>query len=143
MKNSQAKSKQRISGYGEDFIAKREADAMLDMVVYEASRIDSRFLEPACGNGSFLAEILRRKMASLKSRCGKAPGDYEMSAIIALTSIYGAEMLPDNAQECRQRCTNTSPLQDFSEPWTDENLYSKYGLTVAEIAFIESMIRPL
>jgi site-specific DNA-methyltransferase (adenine-specific) len=35
------------------------------------------------------------------------------------------------------------PLQDFSHPWTDEMLYKKYGLTDEEIAFIESMIRPM
>lgn len=35
------------------------------------------------------------------------------------------------------------PIQDFSEPWTDEKLYAKYGLTDDEIAFIESMIRPM
>jgi site-specific DNA-methyltransferase (adenine-specific) len=35
------------------------------------------------------------------------------------------------------------PLQDFSKPWTDEELYKKYGLTDEEIQFIESMIRPM
>ena len=35
------------------------------------------------------------------------------------------------------------PLQDFSHPWTDEMLYKKYGLSDEEIAFIESMIRPM
>ena len=35
------------------------------------------------------------------------------------------------------------PLQDFSEPWTDEKLYKKYNLTKEEIGFIESMIRPM
>jgi len=35
------------------------------------------------------------------------------------------------------------PPQDFSRPWTDADLYAKYALTDEEIAFIESMIRPM
>ena len=42
-----------------------------------------------------------------------------------------------------QRTFTLVPLQDFSKPWTDEELYKKYGLTDEEIQFIESMIRPM
>ncbi|NLD31161.1 MAG: SAM-dependent DNA methyltransferase [Trichococcus flocculiformis] len=101
--NRQAKSKQRIADHGEVFTAEREVNAMLDLVKQETERIDSRFLEPACGNGNFLAEILRRKLAVVKSRYGKNADDYERYAIIAVTSIYGVEILQDNAQECRER----------------------------------------
>ena len=101
--NKQAKSKQRIADHGEVFTAEREVNAMLDLVKQETERIDSRFLEPACGNGNFLAEILRRKLAVVKSRYGKNANDYERYAVIAVTSIYGVEILQDNAQECRER----------------------------------------
>jgi hypothetical protein len=102
MTKSQTKSKQRVLDHGEVFTAEREVNAMLDLVKQETERIDSRFLEPACGNGNFLAEILRRKLAVVKSRYGKNADDYERYSVIAVTSIYGVDILPDNAQECRE-----------------------------------------
>jgi len=99
----QTKSKQRIADHGEVFTADREVNAMLDLVKQETERIDSRFLEPACGNGNFLAEILRRKLAVVKSRYGKDVDYYERYAVIAITSIYGVDILQDNVQECRER----------------------------------------
>lgn len=103
MKRSQTKSKQRVADHGEVFTSEREVNAMLDLVKHETERIDSRFLEPACGNGNFLAEILRRKLNVVKRRYGKKPFDYERYAVIAVSSIYGVELLPDNTEECRQR----------------------------------------
>jgi len=89
MISSQTRTKQRVADHGEVFTAEREVNAMLDLVKQETERIDSRFLEPACGNGNFLAEILRRKLSVVKSRYGKNPDDYERYAVIAVTSIYG------------------------------------------------------
>jgi hypothetical protein len=100
---SQTKSRKRVADHGEVFTAEREVNAMLDLVKQETERIDSRFLEPACGNGNFLAEILRRKLAIVKSRYGKSPDDYERYAVIAVSSIYGVELLEDNCGECRAR----------------------------------------
>ena len=73
MTKNQTKSKQRVADHGEVFTAEREVNAMLDLVKQETERIDSRFLEPACGTGNFLAEILRRKLVVVKSRYGKNP----------------------------------------------------------------------
>lgn len=101
--NNQTKSKKRVADHGEVFTAEREVNAMLDFVKQETERIDSRFLEPACGDGNFLAEILRRKLAVVKSRYGKHAADYERYAVIAVSSIYGIELLPDNTEECRKR----------------------------------------
>lgn len=103
MDKSQTKSKKRVADHGEVFTAEREVNAMLDLVKQETDRIDSRFLEPACGDGNFLAEILRRKLAVVKSRYGKHPSDYERYAVIAVSSIYGVELLQDNTDECRKR----------------------------------------
>jgi len=103
MNESRTKSKQRVSDHGEVFTAEREVNAMLDLVKQETERIESRFLEPACGDGNFLAEILRRKLSVVKSRYGKNPDDYERYAVIAITSIYGVELLQDNTEECRKR----------------------------------------
>ena len=83
MAKTQTKSKQRVTDHGEVFTAEREVNAMLDLVKQETERIDSRFLEPACGDGNFLAEILRRKLAVVKSRYGKNPANYERYAVIA------------------------------------------------------------
>ncbi len=99
----QVKSKQRVADHGEVFTNEREVNAMLDMVKQETEHIDSRFLEPACGDGNFLAEILRRKLAVVNQRCGKNVRDWEKYAFIAVGSIYGVELLPDNAADCRAR----------------------------------------
>ena len=77
MVSRQVKSKERVANHGEVFTNEREVNAMLDLVKQETERIDSRFLEPACGTGNFLTEILRRKLAVVKKRYGKNPPDYE------------------------------------------------------------------
>lgn len=99
MAEKQVKSRQRVADHGEVFTAEREVRAMCDLVKSETERIESRFLEPACGNGNFLAEVLRRKLAVVKSRYGKNPSDYERYSVLAVTSIYGVDILADNAQE--------------------------------------------
>lgn len=100
---NQVISKQRVSDHGEVFTASREVNAMLDLVKQETERIDSRFLEPACGTGNFLVEILKRKLAIVESRYSKNPLEYERYAILALSSIYGVDILQDNVQTCRDR----------------------------------------
>ena len=99
----QVKSKERVADHGEVFTNEREVNAMLDMVKQETERIDSRFLEPACGDGNFLAEILRRKLAIVKQRYGKSVSEYEKYCFVAVASIYGVELLQDNAADCRTR----------------------------------------
>ena len=99
----QVKSRQRVAAFGEVFTNEREVNAMLDLVKQETERIESRFLEPACGNGNFIAEVLRRKLAVVRSRYRRSPGEYQRYAFLAVSSIYGVEIQPDNAQECRDR----------------------------------------
>jgi SAM-dependent methyltransferase len=99
----QVKSKQRVADHGEVFTSEREVNAMLDLVKQETERIDSRFLEPACGDGNFLAEILRRKLAVVRRKYKKSPIDYEKNAVLAATSIYGVDILQDNVDACRAR----------------------------------------
>ena len=103
MAEKQVKSRQRVMEHGEVFTAEREVKAMCDLVKQETERIESRFLEPACGNGNFLAEVLNRKLAVVKSRYSKSPFDYERYSVLAVTSLYGVDIMPDNAAECRQR----------------------------------------
>lgn len=99
----QVKSKQRVADHGEVFTAEREVKAMCDLVKAETERIDSRFLEPACGEGAFLTEILRRKLLVVKQQYGKNQADYEKYSVIAVTSLYGVDILEDNAEICRQK----------------------------------------
>ena len=99
----QVKSRERVADHGEGFTAEREVNAMLDLVKQETERIDSRFLEPACGDGNFLAEILRRKLNAVETRYKKSAADYEKYAVLAASSIYGVDILQDNVEECRKR----------------------------------------
>jgi SAM-dependent methyltransferase len=101
--NDQVKSKQRVADHGEVFTGKREVNAMLDLVKPETERIESRFLEPACGNGNFLAVILERKLAVVEKRYGKSQLDFERYAVFAVSSLYGIDILPDNVSQCRER----------------------------------------
>lgn len=103
MSDKQIKSRKRIADYGEVFTSEREVNAMLDLVKHETERIESRFLEPACGDGNFLAEILRRKLKVVKKKYRKSPDDYEKNAVLAASSIYGVDILMDNVIACRER----------------------------------------
>ncbi|MCX5751211.1 MAG: SAM-dependent DNA methyltransferase [Candidatus Saganbacteria bacterium] len=99
----QVVSKKRVADHGEVYTANREVNAMLDLVKQETERIDSRFLEPACGTGNFLAEILDRKLRVVGSRYSKNQTDYERYSVVAISSIYGVDILEDNVVECRKR----------------------------------------
>lgn len=101
-------SRERVAAYGEVYTAKREVNAMLNLVKTEAERVDSRFLEPACGRGIFLTEILSRKLiaaekSSAVPRSKKIiPYECEKQFVIAISSIYGVDILHDNIAECRK-----------------------------------------
>ena len=76
---------------------------MLDLVKQETERIESRFLEPACGHGNFLTEILRRKLDVVEDRYKRSQFEYERNGVLAVSSIYGIDLLPDNIKEARVR----------------------------------------
>ena len=95
------KSKHRVADHGEVFTPSWMVEAMLDLVKGETERIDSRFLEPACGSGNFLVPILRRKLAAVELKYGKSDFERRHYALLALMCVYGIELLPDNIVECR------------------------------------------
>jgi hypothetical protein len=95
------KSKQRVADHGEVFTPPWLVEAMLDLVKDETERIDSRFLEPACGSGNFLVQVLRRKLAVVELKYGRSDFERRHFALLAVMSIYGIELLPDNIAECR------------------------------------------
>lgn len=98
---SQVKSKQRVADHGEVFTPAWMVVAMLSLVKDEIERIDSRFLEPACGSGNFLVQILRRKLAAVERKFGKSDFERRHFTLLALMCIYGIELLADNIAECR------------------------------------------
>lgn len=101
--SSQIKSKKRVADHGEVYTAEREVKAMCDLVNDETQRLDSRFLEPACGTGNFLVEILQRKLKVLESGYSKSIFDYEKYSVVVIGSLYGVELLQDNVETCRKR----------------------------------------
>ena len=98
---SLVKSKQRVADHGEVFTPEWKVEAMLDLVKDETERIDARFLEPACGSGNFIVQILRRKLAAVELKYGKSDFERRHYALLALMCIYGIELLADNIAECR------------------------------------------
>ena len=103
MTRAQTKSKERVRKNGEVFTAKREVKSMLDLVKHETEKIDSTFLEPACGDGNFLVEILSRKLKTAIRTAGKNDADFEYLATRAFASIYGVDIMEDNVDEARER----------------------------------------
>lgn len=98
---SLVKSKQRVADHGEVFTPSWLVQAMLDQVGEETERIDSRFLEPACGSGNFMVPVLRRKLHAVDRKFGKSQFEKRHYALLAVMSIYGIELLDDNIAECR------------------------------------------
>jgi hypothetical protein len=95
------KSKARVADHGEVFTPPQLVEAMLDLVKDETERIDSRFLEPACGSGNFLVPVLQRKLAAVERKFGKSDFERRQYALLGLMCIYGIELLADNIAECR------------------------------------------
>ena len=95
------KSKKRVADHGEVFTPAWMVEAMLDLVKEETERIDSRFLEPACGSGNFIVQILKRKLAAVEVKFGKSDFERQHYALLGLMCIYGIELLADNIAECR------------------------------------------
>lgn len=95
------KSKKRVADHGEVFTPDWLVETMLNLVQEETERIDSRFLEPACGDGNFLVPVLRRKLAAVDKRYRSSPFERIHHAVLGLMCIYGVELLKDNAEECR------------------------------------------
>lgn len=95
------KSKQRVADHGEVFTPPWLVEKMLDLVKDETERIDSRFLEPACGSGNFLVPVLQRKLAAVQAKYGRNAFERRHFALLGLMCIYGIELLPDNIAECR------------------------------------------
>jgi hypothetical protein len=132
---SLVKSRQRVADHGEVFTPDWMVEDMLNLVKSESERIDSRFLEPACGSGNFLVAVLRRKLASVQTRYGKSDFEKRHYALLALMSIYGIELLADNVVECRANL-----LDSFDEylGMGDKDRWHEAASNVLEVNVLEA-----
>lgn len=143
-KPSLVKSKQRVADHGEVFTPPWLVEDMLNLVKDESERIDSRFLEPACGSGNFLIPVLNRKLTTAKKRYGKSEFEYHHNALFGLMCIYGIELLPDNVEECRNNLhtqftktlnvTNDSPVATAARAVVGVNIVHGDALTMQTTA---------
>ena len=115
------KSKKRVADHGEVFTPEWMVDAMLDLVKEESERIDSRFLEPACGSGNFLLKVLKRKLCAVELKFGKSEFEKRQYALLALMCAYGIELLEDNIIECRANMLDV--LADYLRIDEADDLY--------------------
>jgi len=117
----QIKSLQRVEDHGEVFTPSTTVEAMLDQVKDETERIDSKFLEPACGSGNFLVPVLQRKLSTVLERYKQSEFEKRNYSLLAVMSIYGIEILKDNIEECKNNLI--SALKDFVDEDEDGILY--------------------
>jgi hypothetical protein len=111
-------SKQRVQDHGEVFTPNELVGQMLNLVSSECEREDSRFLEPACGNGNFLAEVLQRRLINVTIR-HRSQTQWEVHALLGLSCLYGIELLPDNVGACRQRLVDIF-MKHYASLFTDK-----------------------
>ena len=131
---SLVKSRQRVADHGEVFTPSWIVDKMLNLVENESTRIESRFLESACGAGNFLKSVLERKLETVRAKYGKSEFETRHYALLALMSIYGIELLEDNVEECKRELhsiyTNYIKVDEQSD-------WSKAGNEVIKVNIIQ------
>lgn len=128
------KSKQRVADHGEVFTPSWMVEDMLNLVQEESERIDSRVLEPACGSGSFLVPVLTRKLLTVAAKHGKSEFEKRHYALFALMCIYGIELLPDNARECRD---NLATLFNAFLGVSGDNEWAQAAHAVLKVNIVE------
>ena len=123
------KSKKRVADHGEVFTPPWLVEKMLDLVKDETARIDSRFLEPACGSGNFLVPVLQRKLAAVEAKYGRNAFERRHFALLALMCVYGIELLPDNIAECRANLLEV--FADYLTLSEEDDLYRAASAVLA------------
>ncbi len=131
---SLVRSRQRVADHGEVFTPRWLVDDMLNLVKAETERLDSRFLEPACGSGNFLVPILERKLAAVRVRYGRSDFEERHYALLALMCVYGIELLADNAAECRANLHTTFARFLHCTP---DDAWSRAARTVLDLNVVQ------
>lgn len=129
------KSKNRVADHGEVFTPSHIVEEMLNLVKDESERVDSRFLEPACGEGAFLKEVLCRKLCTVETKYGKNEFERRHYALLGLMCIYGIELLEDNARLCRENLANI--FSDFIGS-ADADVWNNAASTVLNVNIIQA-----
>lgn len=129
------KSKQRVADHGEVFTSAHIVEAMLDLVKDESERIDSRFLEPACGEGNFLKQVLIRKLATVYAKYGRNEFERRHYALLGLMCVYGIELLEDNAQSCRENLIEIF-MQFINDP--ADRVWEQAARKVVEVNIVQA-----
>lgn len=140
------RSKQRKADHGEVFTPPELVEAMIGLIQAEADRIDSRFLEPACGSGNFLAPVLLRKLAIADARYRKSQFERRHHALLGLMSIYGIELLTDNVEECRRNLLKVFAghlgLDGSSEWWLAADRVLRVNIVNGDALSMETCASP-
>ena len=133
----QIKSKHRVTEFGEVNTSFQTVQNIIDLVGNEAMRYDSKFLDPACGDGNFLLALLDRKFASFKGKPCKNTTLSEEKLMITLGSIYGIDKLKDNIVEARIRI-----LKRFSDAYAKmfDSEVKKHTIRSAEYIVSKNII---
>src|SRR5699024_3181439 len=129
------KTKQRVSEHGEVFTPRQTVVEMLDLVKEESSRIDSRFLEPACGEGNFLKEVLARKLSTVQVRFAANEFERKHYALLGLMSIYGIELLDDNVRICRE---NLAEMFKTFINESNDNCWEKAATVILNLNIVQA-----
>jgi hypothetical protein len=120
----QIKTRDRVRSLAEVYTHEREVSAMLeliaDMFPANTAGLDIKFLEPACGSGNFLEQILRRKLAAIRWTKIRSVAAYEHSLLRAVASIYGVDICAENVVESRDRMLDVLRSHYYSDANTIE-----------------------
>ncbi len=131
------KSRKRVADHGEVFTPAWLVEGMLDLVKGESERIDSRFLEPACGSGNFLIPVLRRKLATVQARYAKSSFERRHQGLLGLMCVYGIELLADNAKECRERLVQTFDEFVATDGENEHARWHRAAVAVANVNIVQ------
>lgn len=131
---SLVRSKQRVADHGEVFTPPELVEAMIGLVRQEAERIDSRFLEPACGSGNFLVPVLLHKLQAVQQRYAQSDFEMRHHALLALMSIYGIELLADNVTECRANLVRA--FDEFAPSETGDDTWHRAASRVVRLNIV-------
>jgi SAM-dependent methyltransferase len=124
---TQIKTRDRVRKLAEVYTHEREVGAMLDLIpeMFPPSvrGADIKFLEPGCGSGNFLEEVLRRKLLNIRFTAIRSVSAYEHRILRAVASIYGVDISPDNVAEARARIVSEVRAHYYNDANTMEPTY--------------------
>tara|TARA_B100001564_G_C20663069_1_gene682462 strand:- start:2771 stop:3415 length:645 start_codon:yes stop_codon:yes gene_type:complete len=121
----------RVKEFAEVYTSEKDVNDMLDIVNEETLRIDSRFLEPACGNGNFLVQVLIRKINVITKRYKNSKVEFERYIVQAISSLYGIDILKDNVEMCRKRLFDLV-IENYNKIY-EKNISQKFIKTIKYI----------